>query len=268
MFTGLIEETGEVAQIVRGRDSARLTIAASRVLEATNAGDSIAVNGVCLTVVEMNAARGGASFGLHGEIAERDARGAGSAKRMRGTFSADVMHETLRRSSLGNLRAGSIVNLERAMPAGGRFGGHIVSGHIDGTGEISCITQDDIAYVYTIKVPRNLMRYVVEKGSVAIDGISLTVAGVAAETFSVSIIPHSQANTNLRELHVGSVVNVECDVVGKYVDKILGAGLLGASAAADAASVFAGGAGLDAEGSLSSLGSGKITEELLRECGF
>ena len=171
MFTGIIEEIGHVNEIKNAASSAVLTITAKKVLEGTRIGDSIAVNGVCLTVT-----------GIHG-----------------GTFTADVMHETLNRSSLGNLKRGSTVNLERAMAADGRFGGHIVSGHIDGTGKIADIKKDDNAVWYRIKTDSRIIRYIVEKGSIAIDGISLTVAGLDNESFSVSVIPHTAASTTDRK---------------------------------------------------------------------
>lgn len=193
MFTGIVEEVGRVAAVRKGAHSAVLTVEASTVLEDVHLGDSIATNGVCLTVTDFT----------------------------RSTFSADVMHETLNRSSLGALRPGSPVNLERAMLAGGRFGGHIVSGHIDGTGTIRNIREDDNAVWYTIEAPRSIIRFIVEKGSIAIDGISLTVASVSDSTFSVSIIPHTRAQTNLAGKHVGDVVNLENDVVGKYVERLL-----------------------------------------------
>lgn len=193
MFTGIVEEVGKVAAIRKGPHSCVLTISASKVLEDVHLGDSIATNGVCLTVTDFS----------------------------RSGFSADVMHETLNRSSLGSLRPGSPVNLERAMLAGGRFGGHIVSGHIDGIGTIKNIDEDDNAVWYRIGCEPFILRFVVEKGSIAIDGISLTVAKVDAESFSVSIIPHTRAQTNLVTKHVGDAVNLENDCVGKYVERLL-----------------------------------------------
>ena len=222
MFTGIIEETGILGGIRKGQHSAVLRINARTVLEGVKIGDSIAVNGVCLTVTAF------------------DASG----------FSADVMHETLNRSSLGSLSPGSRVNLERAMPANGRFGGHMVSGHIDGTGTVTELRQDDNAVWYTISAAPELLRYIVEKGSICIDGISLTVAAVDDRSFKVSIIPHTRAVTNLSTKGVGSTVNLECDVIGKYVEKLLGP--YGAS----------GGASPKEEKS-----SG-ITEAFLKEYGF
>ena len=193
MFTGIIEEVGRVRQIKRGQHSAVLTLQARTVLEHTKIGDSIAVNGVCLTVTNMK----------------------------NNEFSADVMAETVRRSSLGALRDGSYVNLERAMAADSRFGGHIVSGHIDGTGSVLSQRREDNAVWVTIKTPAPLLRYIVEKGSIAIDGVSLTVAAVTGTDFSVSIIPHTGAQTILLGKKPGEPVNLECDVIGKYVEKML-----------------------------------------------
>ncbi len=193
MFTGIIEEIGTVRRIERGAAGARLTIGAKAVLEGTKIGDSIATNGVCLTVVSMTA----------------------------DSFSADVMAESLRRSGLGQLQSGSPVNLERAMAANGRFGGHIVSGHIDGTGMISSQKREDNAVWVTVHAPAALLRYIVEKGSIAIDGVSLTVAAVDETSFSVSIIPHTGAETILLGKKPGETVNLECDVIGKYVEKLL-----------------------------------------------
>ena len=193
MFTGIIEEVGTVSRILRSGSSSFIEIQAKKVLEDVHLGDSIAVNGVCLTVTHF----GG------------------------GMFRADVMNETLSRSSLGSLASGSPVNLERAMAAGGRFGGHIVSGHIDGTGTISDIRNDGIAVWYTVSAPPELLRYIVEKGSVAIDGISLTVAKVTDTSFSVSIIPHTAAETILGTKKTGDTVNLENDIIGKYVEKLM-----------------------------------------------
>ena len=192
MFTGIIEEIGTVRRIEHGAKGARLTIQANTVLEDTRIGDSIATNGVCLTVVSMTG----------------------------DSFSADVMAESLRRSSLGTLQGGSPVNLERAMAANGRFGGHIVSGHIDGTGTIVSQKREDNAVWVKIKTPAPLLRYIVEKGSIAIDGVSLTVAAVTDTDFSVSIIPHTGAQTILLGKKPGDPVNLECEVIGKYVEKL------------------------------------------------
>ena len=194
MFTGIIEEIGAVRRIERGAKGARLTIAAKTVLEGTRIGDSIATNGVCLTVTDLTA----------------------------DSFSADVMAESLRRSGLGALQAGSPVNLERAMPLDGRFGGHIVSGHIDGTGTVASLRREDNAVWLTVRAAPALLRYIVEKGSVAIDGVSRTVAAVDGTGFSVSIIPHTGAQTILLGKKPGDTDNLECDVIGKYVEKLLG----------------------------------------------
>ena len=192
MFTGLVEEVGTVERIVRGRHSAVLTIGADKVLAGTRIGYSIAVNGACLTVVDLPAGR----------------------------FSADVMHETLDRSALAQLRPGSPVNLERAMPADGRFGGHIVAGHVDGVGTIAELRRDDNALWITIQASPAVLRYIVEKGSVAVDGVSLTVARVEADRFWVSVIPHTAAQTVLARRRQGDAVNLEADLIGKYVEKL------------------------------------------------
>lgn len=193
MFTGIIEELGTIRAIRRGKHSAVLSIGADAVLSDLKIGDSVAVNGVCLTAASVD--------------------GSG--------FTADVMHETLNRSSLGVLTSGDPVNLERAMPASGRFGGHIVSGHIDGTGQIRTVRRDDNAVWYTIGAEAKVLRYVVEKGSIAIDGISLTVASVDRETFSVSLIPHTAEHTILGKKRPGAIVNLEADIIGKYVEALL-----------------------------------------------
>lgn len=193
MFTGLIEEVGTIQSVRHGARSCVLTIGCRTVLEGSQIGDSIAVNGVCLTVTSM-----GGSY-----------------------YTADVMAETMNRSSLGQLSTGAKVNLERAMPANGRFGGHIVSGHIDGTGTVQSIEPDDNAVWYTIAAKADLLRYIVEKGSITIDGISLTVAYVDAHCFKVSIIPHTQQVTALHDRKVGDIVNLECDIIGKYVEKLM-----------------------------------------------
>lgn len=189
MFTGIIEETGKVLRVEPGK----IHIQAEKTLEGTKLGDSIAVNGVCLTVTALG----------------------------RSDFTADVMPETWKRSSLGTLKSGSGVNLERAMAADGRFGGHIVSGHIDGTGTVEAVRKDQNAIRYTIRTQPELTRGIVEKGSIAIDGISLTVTMVQKERFEVSIIPHTLKETTLGEKRKGSVVNLENDIIGKYVERLL-----------------------------------------------
>lgn len=193
MFTGIIEEIGQVTQLQKGTHSAILQIQATIVLDGLKIGDSVAVNGVCLTVTSIQ---------VHG-------------------FTADVMHETLNRSTLSELKSGSSVNLERAMPAIGRFDGHIVAGHVDDIGKIIDIKRDDNAIWYTIQAAPSVMRYIVEKGSIAIDGISLTVAKLVADSFSVSIIPHTAHVTTLGKRQIGDMVNLENDMIGKYVEKFL-----------------------------------------------
>jgi len=193
MFTGIIEEMGKILRIERAGTSAKIQIQAKKVLEGTKVGDSIAVNGVCLTVTALGS---------------RD-------------FTADVMPETLSRSSLGQLKCGGSVNLERAMAADGRFGGHIVSGHIDGTGAIEKITREGNAVRYLIAASPDILRGVVEKGSIAIDGISLTVTTVQTEHFEVSVIPHTLSQTTLAQKKQGAIVNLENDVIGKYVERLL-----------------------------------------------
>lgn len=193
MFTGIIEEVGKIQSIQKGTSSSVLSVQASEIMDDIHLGDSVAVNGVCLTVISISPSG----------------------------FTAVVMHETLNRSSLGNLRTGSPVNLERAMPANGRIGGHIVSGHIDGTGTVSDICRDDNAVWYTIKTPSSVLRYIIEKGSIAIDGISLTVASVDKSSFRVSIIPHTVSRTTLSSCRVGDSVNLENDCIGKYVERLI-----------------------------------------------
>ena len=194
MFTGIIEEIGRIQTVRKGAESSSISVQAKIIMQDVRIGDSIAVNGVCLTVTAFS----------------------------RSGFTADVMHETFNRSSLGSLPTGSLVNLERAMPANGRFGGHIVSGHIDGTGTVSAIQKDDNAVWYTIKTPPGILRYIIEKGSVAIDGISLTVANVGRDCFRVSIIPHTASITTLSNRRVGDTVNLENDCIGKYVERLMG----------------------------------------------
>ena len=193
MFTGIVEETGTIKKIEKGTSSGRLTIEADKVLQGSEIGDSIAVNGVCLTIT-----------GMSGHL-----------------FTADVMAETIRRSNLGTLSSGSRVNLERAMAADGRFGGHIVSGHIDGTGVITEYTREENAIWVTITCDKKLLKYIIEKGSITIDGISLTVAKVDDEGFQVSVIPHTGEETILLKKASGDLVNLENDIIGKYVDKLL-----------------------------------------------
>lgn len=196
MFTGIVEETGVIKNISILGSSGQIQILAKKVLEGTHIGDSIAVNGICLTVTS-----------IRGDV-----------------FTADVMAETVRRSSLGSLRAGDKVNLERAMAADGRFGGHIVSGHIDGAGTIKSLLREENAVWVTIETAPEIMRYIVEKGSICIDGISLTVARVTDKDFSVSVIPHTGEETTLLKKNVKDIVNLENDIVGKYVERFVMAG--------------------------------------------
>lgn len=193
MFTGIVEELGTLAAVKRGANSAVLNINALLVTRDMKIGDSISVNGVCLTVTGFDAK----------------------------SFRADVMHETLNRSSLAYVHTGARVNLERAMSASGRFGGHIVLGHVDGVGEIFDIRRDDNAVIYTIRADSSVLRYIVGKGSVAVDGISLTVAEVTDTYFIISMIPHTAAATALSDKKRGDRVNIETDVIGKYVERLL-----------------------------------------------
>ena len=193
MFTGIIEEMGKVQKISLAGNSGQIEVQAHRVLAGTRIGDSIAVNGVCLTV---------------------------TAIRPDG-FTADIMAETYRRSNLGQRKAGDLVNLERAMEAGRRFGGHIMSGHIDGTGVIQSCRREENAVWVTIQTKPEILRLIVEKGSVGIDGISLTVAAVGDTDFQVSVIPHTGEETTLLKKRQGDLVNLENDIVGKYVEKLL-----------------------------------------------
>ena len=193
MFTGIIEEVGSISAIERGSVSCRIHIKGDRIFSDLKLGDSVAVNGVCLTAAEIGSR----------------------------VFVADVMAETLRRSNLGTLTSGSEVNLERAMAADGRFGGHIVSGHIDGTGTIADMRREENAVWVTIRAPQEILRLIVEKGSIAIDGISLTVADLGDSYFKVSIIPHTGEETILLRKHKGDVVNLENDIIGKYVERLL-----------------------------------------------
>ncbi len=216
MFTGIIEETGTVRHVSLHGNSGSIQIGAELVLAGTKPGDSIAVNGVCLTVTAMD----------------------------KKSFTADVMAETLRRSNLGQLRGGDLVNLERAMPADGRFGGHIVSGHIDGTGTIVALEQEGNATWVYIHTSQDILNLIVEKGSIAVDGISLTVAKVGDGEFAVSIIPHTSSHTTLLKKKSGDVVNLENDIVGKYVERLLG------------------------QSRQTESHKSRITEEFLRENGF
>jgi riboflavin synthase len=193
MFTGLVEEVGTVKEIRPAGKAIHLTIQSSVVIEDVSLGDSIACNGICLTVTKFDA----------------------------NSFTVDAVPETMRKTTLHELRPGSPINLERAMALGKRFGGHIVSGHVDGVGRIVSIEEEDIAKVVRIAAPPDVLRYVVEKGSITIDGISLTVMDVAADSFRVTVIPHAWQVTAFRHRRVGSLVNLECDIIGKYVERLL-----------------------------------------------
>lgn len=193
MFTGIIEEIGSIAAVRRGQISSQLTVRGNIIFDDLKIGDSVAVNGVCLTATSI------------------------SGK----SFTADVMAETLRRTNLGTFKEGTQVNLERAMAADGRFGGHIVSGHIDGTGTIAMMKKKENAVWVKIHTAENIMKYIIEKGSIAIDGISLTVAERGKAFFSVSVIPHTGSETTLLEKREGAVVNLENDVIGKYVEQMM-----------------------------------------------
>lgn len=193
MFTGIIEELGTVLSVQKGAQFSVIRIGASKILEDLHTGDSIAVNGICLTAV---------TFDGHG-------------------FAADVMNETFEKSSLGSLKPKDPVNLERAMKAGGRFGGHIVAGHADGTGTITSVKRDANAVWFTVKASGEIMRYCIKKGSIAIDGISLTIAETGDTWFQVSVIPHTLKETVLGSKKSGDQVNLENDMIGKYVEKLL-----------------------------------------------
>jgi len=193
MFTGLIEEIGTVVSIVKTTNSARITINAKKIMDNIKIGDSISTNGVCLTVTKFTS----------------------------NSFSVDIMAETMRRSSLHSLTSGDEVNLERALLVGDRLGGHIVSGHIDGMGTITKLMKEDNAVWVTISASPEILKYIVQKGSIAIDGISLTVAYVDDRVFKVSIIPHTKDATTLLRKEVGDIINLECDMLGKYIEKFL-----------------------------------------------
>lgn len=217
MFTGIVEEIGVIKGIKKGDKSSKLLIKANKVLNKTNIGDSIATNGVCLTVTDLSG----------------------------DSFEADVMAETLRISNLGSLKIGSEVNLERALSLDKRLGGHIVSGHIDGTGIITSFVKEDNAIWVTVKASMDILKYIVYKGSITIDGISLTIAYVDNSCFKVSIIPHTANETTLVNKKIGKTVNLECDLIGKYVEKLLGLNI-------------------DTKGNYKS----SISEEFLRNNGF
>lgn len=192
MFTGIIEELGTVKSISKGADSAVIQARAAEVSKDLKKGDSVSVNGVCLTVVELG----------------------------NEAFSAEVMAETLRMTNLGGLKRGDRVNLERALRPTDRLGGHLVSGHIDGVGRIKSVAREDIALVFTIGAPEEVLRYIIRKGSIAVDGISLTVVDFDQSGFRVSIIPHTASLTTLGIRKVGDSVNLESDMIAKYVERL------------------------------------------------
>ena len=189
MFTGIVEEVGNVAHVSPNR----LAVEASTVMPGIKLGDSMAINGACLRVVECGPGR----------------------------FAVDLAPETMRRTSLGTLESGGPVNLERALAAGDRMGGHIVQGHVDGTGRVTSIRNDDDCIILRIRAPKRLMLYIVEKGFVAIDGISLTVVKKGSSSFTLSVIPYTLRNTNLHRIRVGDRVNLEGDILAKYVESLL-----------------------------------------------
>jgi len=192
MFTGIVEEVGTV----RSAGAGRLTVAARKVPDDTALGDSVAVNGVCLTIVDMTS----------------------------DLFSVDVMPETLRRTNLGSLKAGDRVNLERPLAVGGRFGGHFVQGHIDGTGRVASVTPERDAVLLRFEAPQEVMRYIVEKGFIAVDGVSLTVVECSSTAFGVSLVDYTQRNSTLGGKRAGDVVNLEVDIIAKYVERVRGGG--------------------------------------------
>ena len=193
MFTGIIEEVGHIVAIEDSGEFRTLRVEAGAVLDGIKAGASISVNGVCLTVRTYSA----------------------------GSFTADLSRETLERTSLNSLHAGTVVNLERPMRADGRFGGHIVQGHVDGVGKIRSFDRDGDNWNLRVEFPESAARYIVHKGSIAIDGISLTVASLKTPVLEVAIIPHTFENTNLRHAQAGDTVNLEFDVIAKYVERMM-----------------------------------------------
>ena len=230
MFTGLIEEIGTVRHIDRSHISAQLSVACRKIMPGTASGDSVAVNGICLTVTQA------ASDG----------------------FTADVMPETMRMSNLGKLRVSDSVNLERALTLSGRLGGHLVSGHVDGTGILTDKWEEDFATWLSVSAPPSVMKYIVRKGSVALDGTSLTVARVRENGFDVSLIPLTRQLTILPSLRPGDVVNIECDMIAKYTEKLYRMSIGRNASDTDMSSVQD---GPDPVG-------GHLTEEFLRDNGF
>lgn len=225
VFTGLIEEVGALRRVNAIHDGARLEVAAQRVLEGVALGDSIAVNGVCLTVTGFT----------------------------KESFHVDAVPETMRRTNLGKLRVGDRVNLERALAVGARFGGHIVSGHVDGTGRLQRRDPDGNAVVLTVQAVPALMRYIADKGSVCVDGVSLTVMDVTDKAFRVSVIPHTGTATTLLLSPVGAMLNLECDVIAKYVERLL--------------AIPAGGSA-PLDGDIAVPDGGRLSADFLRDHGF
>jgi riboflavin synthase len=191
MFTGIIEEIGVIKSVRHGAKSSELVVSAKKILGDIKIGDSISTNGICLTVTSFNT----------------------------GQFTVDVMPETVRQTSLSMLKNGSAVNLERALRLSDRLGGHLVSGHIDGTGKVSRVWIEDNATWISVTAEPSILRYIISRGSVALDGISLTVTSVDSRSFSVSIIPHTQLSTTLTEKRPGDLLNIECDMIAKYVEQ-------------------------------------------------
>ncbi len=189
MFTGIIEEMGQILLA----QSTRLTISAERVPKETSLGDSIAVNGVCLTITNLSET----------------------------TFGVDLMPETVRRTNLGILRVGEGVNLERPLTLSGRLGGHLVQGHVDGIARLAAINQEEDALIITFEAPPDLMRYIVEKGFIAVDGISLTVVARKENSFQVSIVNYTREHTNIGQRRVGDITNIEVDIIGKYIERLM-----------------------------------------------
>ena len=230
MFTGIIEETGRVKSLRLGEEEGRLSVRAQKVLQGTRIGDSICVNGVCLTVTRL----------------------------LSDGFEADVMPETVRKTAFFSLQIGSLVNLERAMQAGGRLGGHIVQGHVDGVGEISDFRREGNAVLLSIRAEEEVLSLVAYKGSIAIDGVSLTVAGLFPGGFRVGIIPHTGEETILLQKKPGDMVNLETDIIGKYVAHLLGRREPGAKAL--------GGSGME-KGQVDAFPGG-LTLQALEDMGF
>lgn len=193
MFTGIVEETGRIASIDRKGDFAILKIKCNKVLDGTQLGDSIAVNGVCLTVTAMSS----------------------------DTFTADISYETIKKSTFADITNGSSVNLERALTLSTRLGGHLVSGHVDAVGVIEKLTQNQSAYILTVRYPEEIDKYVAAKGSICVDGISLTTAKCSGNTFEVAVIPHTYEGTSLSGKRQGSKVNLEVDMISRYLEKLL-----------------------------------------------